>query len=85
MILRELFLADKSKDAKAVEKRYNPANDKSVVKKDDTRKTRLSLKQINELRKATEQHIIEQEKELEFVQQMYQAPEAQQAAAGAAV
>jgi hypothetical protein len=44
------------------------------VRKGDTRKTRLTLKQINELRKASEQHILEQEKELEFVEQMYKAP-----------
>jgi hypothetical protein len=44
------------------------------MKKDDTRKTKLTLKQINELRKASEQHILEQEKELEFVEQMYKAP-----------
>lgn len=41
----------------------------------DTRKTRLTLKQINELRLASEQHILEQEKELEFIEQMYKAPE----------
>lgn len=41
----------------------------------DTRKTRLTLKQINELRLASEQHILEQEKELEFIEKMYKAPE----------
>lgn len=55
--------------------RYTGERDSTVMKRDDTRKTRLTLKQINELRKASEQHILEQEKELEFVEQMYKAPE----------
>lgn len=74
MILRELFYVDN--DAKAVsnDMRYSPDRDFTAVKRDDTRKTRLTLKQINELRKASEQHILEQEKELEFVQVMYKTP-----------
>ena len=39
----------------------------------DTRKTRLTLKQINKARKAGEFHKDEQEKELVFVRQMYGA------------
>lgn len=74
MILRELFYIDD--DAKKISNdlRYNPSRDSTSLSKDDTRKTRLTLKQINELRKASEQHILEQEKELEFVEQMYKAP-----------
>jgi len=56
--------------------RYNPGRDSTSMQKKDTRKTRLSLKQINELRKSSEQHILEQEKELEFVEQMYKTPAA---------
>ena len=56
--------------------RYNPSRDSTSMQKKDTRKTRLSLKQINELRKSSEQHILEQEKELEFVEQMYKTPAA---------
>ena len=56
--------------------RYNPRRDSDVMKRSDTRKTRLTLKQINELRKASEQHILEQEKDLEFVTQMYKPPPA---------
>jgi hypothetical protein len=40
----------------------------------DTRKTRLTLRQINELRKSSESHILEQELELEFIHTMYAAP-----------
>jgi hypothetical protein len=74
MILRELFYIDKDIKAMASDSRYDAGRDDTVMRKDDTRKTRLTLKQINELRKASEQHILEQEKELEFVEQMYKAP-----------
>ncbi len=75
MILRELFYADKDMKAMAMNYRYEPANDDSSMKRDDTRKTRLTLSQINELRKASESHLLEQEKELEFIQSMYKTPE----------
>lgn len=76
MILRELFYADNDMKAMADNLRYNPANDSTRINRSDTRKTRLSLSQINELRKASEAHILEQEKELEFVEAMYKAPPA---------
>lgn len=76
MILRELFYLDN--DAKSVsdDMRYNGERDILMpMKRKDTRKTRLTLRQINELRLASEQHILEQEKELEFIEQMYKTPE----------
>lgn len=76
MILRELFYADKDMKAMSTDLRYTPERDNSVMSRDDTRKTRLTLKQINELRKASEKHILEQEKDLEFVTQMYKPPPA---------
>ena len=76
MILRELFYANNDMKAISTDMRYNPRRDSDVMKRSDTRKTRLTLKQINELRKASEQHILEQEKDLEFVTQMYKPPPA---------
>ena len=38
---------------------------------DDTRQTRLTLRQINRARKASELHTKEKAKENEFVRQMY--------------
>ena len=75
MILRELFYFDTDTKGLANDLRYDGARDSlmPLVRK-DTRKTRLCLSQINELRKASEQHILEQEQELEFVQQMYATP-----------
>jgi len=67
---------DQDMKAGANDLRYNPGRDSTSMQKKDTRKTRLSLKQINELRKSSEQHILEQEKELEFVEQMYKTPAA---------
>jgi DNA-binding CsgD family transcriptional regulator len=45
--------------------------DSSNLDRDDTRKTKLTLKQINELRRASEQHIKEQQSEIEFISRMY--------------
>ena len=53
------------------DKTYDATDDESIMKRDDTRKTRLTLRQINKARKASEIHAEEQEKELEFVRQMY--------------
>jgi hypothetical protein len=76
MILRELFYIDQDTKMVANDMRYDGERDSLMpMKRKDTRKTRLTLKQINELRKASEQHILEQEKELEFIEQMYKTPE----------
>ena len=53
--------------------RYSPGNDKTALSRHDTRKTRLSLKQINELRKSSEAHLLDQESELSFIHTMYGA------------
>jgi hypothetical protein len=76
MILRELFYADKDMKSISNDLKYSPSRDSTSLKRKDTRKTRLTLRQINELRKASESHILEQEKELELVQTMYKAPAA---------
>lgn len=71
MILRELFYFDRESVESEVDKRYDPEEDFSPVKTDDTRKTRLKLKQINRIRKASELNKEEKAKELNFVKQMY--------------
>ena len=71
MILRELYYFDKETEMPTVDKAYRPSDDESVTKKTDTRKTKLTLGQINRARKASELHTEEKEKELEFVRQMY--------------
>ena len=51
MILRELFYFDKETLEPTEDKGYDPSYDDSIVSKDDTRKTRLTLRQINKIRK----------------------------------
>ena len=54
--------------------RYDPQSDDSVMDKKDTRKIRLTLKQINKLRRASESHAIEQARDMELISKMYAAP-----------
>lgn len=55
-------------------------DDNTTLKKDDTRKTRLTLSQLNKLRVMNDTRALEHEKKLEKVSDQYKAPEA---AAGA--
>ena len=76
MILRELFYIDPDTRRTANDLRYEPNRDLDTMHRSDTRKTRLTLRQINELRKSSEAHILEQERELEFIEAMYKTPAA---------
>ena len=71
MILRELFYFDKISTESGEQKKCDPTSDQGIMGVSDTRKTRLTLKQINKARKAGEFHKDEQQKELEFVRKMY--------------
>ena len=74
MILRELFYIDPDTRQQANDLRYSPERDTTTMHRTDTRKTRLTLRQLNELRKNSEAHILEQEGELEFIKSMYASP-----------
>lgn len=78
MILRELFYIDPDTRAISSDLRYEPDRDITTMHRSDTRKTRLTLRQLNALRKASESHILEQENELSFIQSMYANPPAPQ-------
>lgn len=71
MILREFFYIDQNTLEPTEDKSYDPQYDHSVMKKSDTRKTRLTLRQINRTRLASDQHKQLKAKELDFVRQMY--------------
>ncbi len=73
MKLNEFFTY--GQDGAKEDKTYNPDNDISVLDKDDTRKTRLTLKDINGLRLASEEHDAQQKEEAVFVQKMYAPPQ----------
>ena len=45
------------------DKTYEPENDISILDSEDTRKTRLTLKQINSMRLASEAHDAQQKEE----------------------
>ena len=71
MILRELFYFDRNTVEPVQDNRYEADYDDTPVKKSDTRKSRLTLAQINRIRKSSELHTEEKVKELQFVKQMY--------------
>lgn len=74
MLLNEFFyFSDKNNDF-ANDRRYDSSRDQSIVKKEDTRKIRLTLRQINQLRLAAEAHEVERQSELDFIRQMYGTP-----------
>ena len=81
LLLEFLYFKDSTNDF-AVDRRYDNKRYRSLLKKSDTRKIRLTLRQINQLRMQAEAHNAEAESEVDFVRQMYGTPaEAQQPAA----
>jgi hypothetical protein len=81
MLLRE-FVYFNDTDAEQQEvKRYDSSEDKSVLSIKDTRKTRLTLKMINQLRIAGEAREQETMEDLALVRQMYKNPAPEAAAA----
>lgn len=81
MLLLEFFYFNDNTNDFSVDHRYESSRDSSVLQAGDTRKIRLTLKQINMLRQQTEAHEFEQESEAEFVKQMYGQPPAEAEAA----
>ena len=72
MKLNEFFTY--TQDGFEQDKNYEPNNDISILDKEDTRKTRLKLKDINSMRLASEEHDAQQKEEAKFVQKMYGQP-----------
>lgn len=74
MLLNEFLYFNSDVNDFAVDRRYDNKRDSSVLKRSDTRKIRLTLKQINQMRLQSEAHEAEKESELEFIKQMYGNP-----------
>jgi hypothetical protein len=55
--------------------RYDGENDQTTVKRKDTRKTRLTLRQIHLLRQMKDIQTFEKAKEIEKIQKIYRTPE----------
>lgn len=81
MLLREFFYFNDDTNDFAIDRRYDSSRDSSVMKKGDTRKIKLTLRDINLLRQQSEAHDFEKESEQEFIKQMYGAPAGEEAAA----
>jgi hypothetical protein len=74
MLLKEFFEFNDSTNDFKNDRRYDNARDSSVLNRDDTRKIRLTLRQINQLRLQAEAHEAEKQAESSFIQQMYGKP-----------
>ena len=57
-----------------MDERYTAKDDNSIIRFDDLRKTKLTLEQINSIRKEQELKAKEYTKEIETVKQMYAPP-----------
>jgi hypothetical protein len=71
MIVRELYYFDKETMEPIEDERYDAGDDESIMSLGDTRKTRLTLKDINKARRADDQHQKEANKDLDHIRAMY--------------
>lgn len=74
MLLREFIYFDKNRVDFLDDGRYLSQNDTSPLRNKDTRKVRLTLRMINDLRKAAEAHEQEKTEELGLIRKMYKTP-----------
>ena len=79
MLLREFVYFNANDAEQQQDKRYDPSDDKSILSVKDTRKTRLTLKMINQLRLAGEAREQETMEDLGLVRAMYANPPPEQA------
>jgi len=77
MILREFIYFNKDHPDPQDDGSYLSQNDTTVLRQGDLRKSRLTLRMINDIRKAAESHSKEVKKELGLVRKMYAAPPAE--------
>jgi len=81
MLLREFIYFDKDHADPTDDNRYLSQNDTSVLRKTDLRKTRLTLRMLNDLRKAGDAREKEQKEERGLIRKMYEMPSPEAAAA----
>lgn len=80
MLLNEFIYFSKDQEEMEDKGRYDPLEDTSVLKATDLRKTRLTLKMLNDLRKAGDARDRETKENLVIVKQMYAMPAEEPAA-----
>jgi hypothetical protein len=76
MFLREFIYFNKDQADMSDDNRYDSDNDTSVLKSKDLRKTRLTLRMLNDLRKAGDAREVETRENLALVRKMYAPPPA---------
>ena len=79
MLLQEFIYFEKDKDSPTENDRYDSDHDTSVITNKDNRKSRLTLRMLNNLRKAGDAREIETREDLELVRVMYATPAEEEA------
>lgn len=74
MLLNEFIYFNVESDRPIENNRFNSNKDTSVLKSSDLRKSRLTLRMLNDLRKAGEAREKETREDLELVRIMYATP-----------
>jgi hypothetical protein len=74
MLLKEFIYFDRQHNEMIDDLRYNSNKDTSIIGSDDLRKTRLTLKMLNDLRRAGDAREKERKDDLALVRKMYAAP-----------
>lgn len=74
MLLREFIYFDNKSGEMIDDRRYTPDNDISILNMNHLRKTRLTLKMLNEIRRASDAREEEKLKDRGLVRKMYAMP-----------
>lgn len=74
MLLKEFIYFDKKNINPQEDHRYIPDNDNSILSRKDVRKTRLTLRMLNQIRTMNDQREQETKEELTLVRKMYATP-----------
>jgi len=80
MFLREFIYFDNTQSEMGDDLRYKSEKDTSIIGSGDLRKTRLTLKMLNDLRKAGDARVKEKKEDLALIRKMYAAPPPEEAA-----
>jgi hypothetical protein len=81
MLLQEFMYFDRNQSSMTDDLRYKSEKDTSVLGTGDVRKTRLTLRMLNDLRRAGDARENERKEELALIRKMYAAPPPEAAAA----
>jgi hypothetical protein len=80
MLLQEFMYFDRNQSSMTDDLRYKSEKDTSVLGTGDVRKTRLTLRMLNDLRRAGDARENERKEELALIRKMYAAPPPEAAA-----